>query len=94
MSQIASLRFLDGFVFHKQSAGSALEGDSNATYTSLRHKDQIKVPQRKNSSSCITYRLLYCPKMSDMDAFSNVPDHQKAEFLRHLQDTQLKDSLR
>jgi hypothetical protein len=29
-----------------------------------------------------------------MDAFTNVPENQKAEFLRHLEDTQIKDSLR
>jgi hypothetical protein len=29
-----------------------------------------------------------------MDAFSNIPDSQKGEFMRHLEDQQMKDSLR
>lgn len=29
-----------------------------------------------------------------MDSFSNIPEHQKAEFLRHLEEQQVKDSLR
>ena len=29
-----------------------------------------------------------------MDAFSNIPEHQKPEFLRHLEETQMKDSLK
>lgn len=29
-----------------------------------------------------------------MDAFSNIPEHQKAEFMRHLEDQQMKDSLK
>jgi import inner membrane translocase subunit TIM9 len=29
-----------------------------------------------------------------MDAFSNIPEHQKAEFIRHLEDNQMKDSLK
>lgn len=29
-----------------------------------------------------------------MDSFTNLPEHQKGEFMRHLQDTQMKDSLR
>jgi hypothetical protein len=29
-----------------------------------------------------------------MDAFTNIPDYQKAEFMRHLEDTQIRDSLR
>ncbi|MEY2798237.1 MAG: hypothetical protein RIS22_503 [Actinomycetota bacterium] len=29
-----------------------------------------------------------------MDAFTNLPEHQKAEFLRHLEDEQMKESLK
>jgi hypothetical protein len=29
-----------------------------------------------------------------MDAFSNIPDHQKGEFVRHIEDQQMKDSLK
>mmetsp|Transcript_21935 Transcript_21935/g.19956 ORF Transcript_21935/g.19956 Transcript_21935/m.19956 type:complete len:95 (-) Transcript_21935:57-341(-) len=29
-----------------------------------------------------------------MDSFKNIPEYQKAEFLRHLEDQQIKDSLR
>mmetsp|Transcript_7071 Transcript_7071/g.10514 ORF Transcript_7071/g.10514 Transcript_7071/m.10514 type:complete len:99 (-) Transcript_7071:100-396(-) len=29
-----------------------------------------------------------------MDAFTNIPEHQKGEFLRHLEDQQMKDSLK
>lgn len=27
-----------------------------------------------------------------MDAFSSIPEYQKAEFMRHLEDTTMKDS--
>jgi hypothetical protein len=28
------------------------------------------------------------------EAYSNIPDHQKNEFIKHLEDQQMKDSLK
>ena len=39
-------------------------------------------------------KILLCNRILTMDAFSNIPDHQKGDFMRHLEDQQMKDSLK
>lgn len=48
----------------------------------------------KASVTFLNVLIVPLSNVNNMDAFANVPNNQKAEFLRHLEDTQIKDSLR
>ena len=48
----------------------------------------------KASVTILNVLIVPLSNVNNMDAFANVPNNQKAEFLRHLEDTQIKDSLR
>jgi hypothetical protein len=48
-------------------------------------------------SNRITFTTLSIESLNTMaasDAFSNIPDFQKPEFIRHLEEQQMKDSLK
>ena len=41
-----------------------------------------------------SHPLYFIPHLTIMDAFSNLPESQKGDFMRHLEDQQMKDSLK